>query len=739
MDPREVIKTYRTRTITRDLTLGLTVIITIILALIGSLNYFVSVRQAESDLSEQATDLVQKLAGVLSVPLWNLDSNAIEQIAVAYQQSENVVALRILDDTGEEMYASSTDERDLIIETRPIDYKEQQIGLVEVALTKQSIRDIRENALFLTFTAVSLIVFAIVIATGTLLQKYLNQPLVNLIQSIDAIAGGDLDRRVEITSHTEIGRLAKTFNSMTAQLQEMIDGLEQEIDARKRAGEALRESEEKFRIISDQALMGIIILHGEMFVYVNARAAEIMEVPAEEIANWSLGEYAKLIHPDDLAFVMEQGRKKQAGEKDAVIRYTWRMITPGSKMKWIEMWSKTIPFAGRTADMVTMIDITKRVQAEEELRESEERLKTIFESAADGILVAEMENRRFCICNPMICQMLGYDAEEILDLSIMDIHPEKDLPYVMDKFTRQARREFTLAKDIPMKRKDGTIVYADVNSFPIILAGKECLVGFFRDITERRRAEDELRKYRYHLEELVAERTAELATINQELEAFSYSVSHDLRAPLRGIDGWSLALLEDYAEQLDERGQKCLNYVRTETQRMGELIDGLLELSRVARADMHCAQVDLSALARSIADRLQQEEPDRQVEFVIQPELTAYGDTRLLDIVLTNLLGNAWKFTSKHPAARIEFGQTEMGGQRVYFVRDNGAGFDMAYARKLFGAFQRMHRSDEFPGSGVGLATVQRIIHRHGGRIWAEAEVEKGATFYFVLQEDTHA
>jgi two-component system sensor histidine kinase/response regulator len=226
---------------------------------------------------------------------------------------------------------------------------------------------------------------------------------------------------------------------------------------------------------------------------------------------------------------------------------------------------------------------------------------------------------------------------------------------------------------------------------------------------------------------------AALETVNKELEAFSYSVSHDLRAPLRTIDGFSQALLEDYVDKLDEEGKDNLQRVRGATRRMGELIDDMLNLSRVARKEIRVETVDLSAMAQTIAAELRRSQPERQVEFIIADGMVATGDGGLLKAALENLLGNAWKFTGKRSEAKIEFGITRHDGISAYFVRDNGAGFDAAYADKLFGAFQRLHGQNEFSGTGVGLATVQRIIHRHGGRVWAEGKPNEGATFYFIL------
>jgi signal transduction histidine kinase len=238
----------------------------------------------------------------------------------------------------------------------------------------------------------------------------------------------------------------------------------------------------------------------------------------------------------------------------------------------------------------------------------------------------------------------------------------------------------------------------------------------------------------FDLNQRLARDNKTLESVNRELESFSYSVSHDLRAPLRSIDGFSKALLEDYGHVLDDTGQDYLKRVRNAAQRMGDLIDDLIKLARVTRSELGHDKVDMSLLARRVATDLKGHQPDRNGEFIIAPDLVVEGDPRLLQIMLENLLGNAWKFTARKPSALIEFGRMPQGGETVYFVRDNGAGFDMAHAGKLFGVFQRLHALTEFEGTGIGLATVQRIVYKHGGRVWGEAELNRGAAFYFTLR-----
>lgn len=253
------------------------------------------------------------------------------------------------------------------------------------------------------------------------------------------------------------------------------------------------------------------------------------------------------------------------------------------------------------------------------------------------------------------------------------------------------------------------------------------------EIAERKKVEEELRLHRYHLETLVANRTTALTVANEELEAFSYSVSHDLRSPLRSIDGFSQILLEDCEQKLDESEKRYLQRVRSNVQHMGELIDDLLKLSRVSRGALARKELDMSALAETVLVKLRENDPGRKVEVCIAPGLTVNADTNLLSAALENLLGNAWKYTGKVAQSVIELGQIEHDGETVFYVRDNGAGFDMRYADKLFSAFQRLHKDDEFSGTGIGLATVHRIFQRHGGRVWAESAPGKGATFFFTL------
>ena len=376
-------------------------------------------------------------------------------------------------------------------------------------------------------------------------------------------------------------------------------------------------------------------------------------------------------------------------------------------------------------------------QRDAQLRMSEARLANIVNNAGDAIISVD-EDQRIVAYNRAAEQIfghaptsaLGQPLDMLLPSSIGAAHREH-----VRAFGREAgaTRVMGAGREVAGRRADGSLFPAEASISKVVEGGQLIFTAILRDVTERHRAEEEIRKLNEELEHKVVERTAQLESANRELEAFSYSVSHDLRAPLRAIDGFSQALLEDYEAKLDDQGRHYLQRIRAATQRMGELIDDLLQLSRVTRAEMRSTKVDMSALTESVIEELRRADPERQVETVIQPGLEASGDPHLLRIVMVNLLSNAWKFTSRQPTARIEFGLAGDGDERIFFVSDNGAGFDMQYVDKLFGAFQRLHSPGEFPGTGIGLATVQRIIHRHGGQVRAEGVVGQGAAFYFTL------
>jgi PAS domain S-box-containing protein len=368
----------------------------------------------------------------------------------------------------------------------------------------------------------------------------------------------------------------------------------------------------------------------------------------------------------------------------------------------------------------------------ESLARSEARFRGLLDLAPDAIVIADRAGR-IVLANTQAQALFGYAPDELVGQPVEALLPDdlraRHVGHRQSFHAAPRTRPMGAGLDLAARRKDGTQVPVEISLSPMATPDGILVMSAIRDVTERKKVDAHIRALNEDLER----RLTELAAVNRELEAFSYSVSHDLRAPLRGIDGFSQALLEEYGEILDDQGKGYLRRVRQATVRMGELIDDLLNLSRVTRREMRRETVDLSAIARSVMAQLRRAEPGRHVEFIHRDGLTVLGDSHLLRLMLENLLGNAWKFTGKEPHARIQFGVVDHEGRSAYFVRDNGVGFDMAYAHKLFGAFQRLHGMSEFSGTGIGLATVQRIINRHGGRVWAEAEVGKGATFYFTL------
>lgn len=379
-------------------------------------------------------------------------------------------------------------------------------------------------------------------------------------------------------------------------------------------------------------------------------------------------------------------------------------------------------------------DVTDLVSAQEEMQTAKDRATHLIDLAS--ILVVTLDaNGHVREFNRTAERITGYSRGEIERRSWFEIMaPKRLFPQVHEEFRRLLAGGEPSVFEMPLTTATGDERYIVWQNNPILENGKSVgTISFGMDITDRQRMEEALRRLNEELENRVTERTADLAASNRELESFAYSVSHDLRAPLRGIDGFTQALLEDYGDKLDERGLDYCHRVRRASTRMGQLINDLLTLSRISRAELTWKDIDVTALAEEILAFLHERDRERRVRWYVQKDLKTKGDTGLVRILFENLLDNAWKYTKNTKDTIIDVCARWEGGRLVFTVGDNGAGFDMKYADKLFAPFQRLHSADDYVGTGIGLATVQRIVVRHGGRIWVDSEIGKGARFHFIL------
>ena len=568
-----------------------------------------------------------------------------------------------------------------------------------------------------------------------------------------------------------------------------------DITQRVQTEQALRESEKKYRELVDNSLVGIYITQNHILKFCNQGLARLFgyEEPEDMIGK----HISELVASESWERVDTYVKLRESGIMQAA-HYEFRVVKADGSLCDVEVVGGTIVHQGKPAIHGTMIDITERKRTERLLQALNQTARAMDRAVTPGeifAVVAEEFQKLGIQCVVLLTddtrsrlssQYVSFlsDTLEVAEklvgvqrsnfsfpIAKVDLYRkvveekktvfsedmEESLRQLLPRFTKhfasQLVRMFNVTKSIaaPLIVEDTVIGVLYVQSNDLIEDDVSLVTAFAhqlasawrkaqlfeqaqQEIERRAQVEAEVRELNLELEQRVMERTAELTTVNKELEAFAYSVSHDLRAPLRSIDGFSRILMEEYVDVLDTTGQSHLRRVQAATHRMGQLIDDLLQLSRVTRKEMLGEWVNLSEIVQAVAADLRASQPGRQVAFEIAESLPVRGDARLLRLALENLIENAWKFTEKQVNAKIEFGTSEFDGELAYFVRDNGAGFDMQYANKLFKAFQRLHSVTEFEGTGVGLATVQRIIHRHGGRVWAEGVVGQGATFYFTLQ-----
>jgi PAS domain S-box-containing protein len=587
------------------------------------------------------------------------------------------------------------------------------------------------------FTGTARAAMALAAAAAALLLAR-QAPKAMALPSPTALKWLNTELEQEIANRRQAEEHAQKLN---AELEERVTQRTAELIAGNR--EQLRQiaqrklADERFRLVVEASPNAIVLANAKgRILLVNSSAEDLFGYDREEL----MGKPFSTLLPERF--------RGAYGDGTETIPHVWGRSAAGddifalrkdSSEAPIEIGRSTIETAEGMLVLNTIVDISQRRQAEEALRASELDFRASFYSSAVGQAQVAPSTGRYLRVNQKFCEITGYSEEELLRMTFHDLtHPEdRDNDGVaharmINGETSEVNREKRYL------RKDGKSVWIQINASVIRdLAGRPMrTLAIILDITERKQAEDEVQKLNANLETRVNERTAQLEAANKELEAFSYSVSHDLRAPLRAVDGFSQAVLEDYAPQLPEDCARYLRRIRTGAQTMGNLIDDLLTLSRLSRAPLTKRKVDTGILVRDVLDDLQAQPNARQVEVRLGELPSCLCDPALLKQVWINLLSNALKYTLKKESPLVEIGCERKAEENVYFVRDNGAGFDMRYVNKLFGVFQRLHRAEDYEGTGVGLAIVQRIIQRHGGRVWAEGEVDRGAAFYFTLEEE---
>ena len=551
------------------------------------------------------------------------------------------------------------------------------------------------------------------------IARGLAQALTTVASDALRFAGGDLTHRSGVLVGGEIGRLAGALNRIadTTVVRET----------------ELRDGEAKFRAMVEASPVGIFLarLDGNTN-YTNPAYLRILGLSADEAHD--LG-WIRAIHPEDRDAVASAWHKSIGS--GTPYRGHGRYLHGNGKIVWWQVRTAAVQVGETLVGLVGMVeDVTEVREAQAALADSERRYRAMFASNPQPMWVYDVETLRFLDVNDAAVAHYGYSRDEFRALTVLEIRPEEDrmqyerpgMPSAIGTVMQGMRRH---------RRKNGRLIEVEVASHDLMFKGRRAVHVLVNDVTERARVEREILSLNVKLEERVAARTVELTAANNELEAFTYSVAHDLRAPLRGIDGFSALLVEHSSSRLDPDAAAYVERIRGASQRMGAMIADLLDLSRVSRSELYRLPVDLSAMACEIRDELQRLLPERAVDWDIAPDLRAKGDPGLIRLVLDNLLGNAWKYSAEAVRPRIAFGrQPGADGRAEFFVRDNGVGFDMQYAGKLFAVFQRLHSAEKYEGTGIGLATVKRIIERHGGSVRGESTPGKGATFSFWLPND---
>jgi len=559
-----------------------------------------------------------------------------------------------------------------------------------------------------------------------------------IIEILETIKRGERVARREIHRQRKDGQfitIALTASPLRDSEGQIVAAstIARDITERKRAEVALQESEARYKSLfeSNHAVMMLVDTETAAIVDVNPAACAYYGWTRAELCAMRVDQINTLT-PQEIASEMQRAYHQERNH------FVFKHRLADGTLRDVEVYSSPIEIQGRVMLYSIVHDITQRIQFERALQESEERLRLFVEHAPASLAMFDREMRYLSVSHRWLTDY-QLEGTDIIGQSHYTIFPEIS-NYLKAIHRRGLAGEVFSAKEEEFVRANGTTQWLSWEMRPWYTSEREVggIVIFSEDVTDRRAAEMEIQTLNAELEQRVQQRTAELEASNRELEAFSHSVSHDLRAPLRAMDGFSRILIEDYSEELSPEAQRYLGLVRDNAQQMGSLIDHLLTFSRLGRQSLRKQEVAPIDLVREVLAGLQSEQEGRDIDMTIADLPPCQADPALLRQVFANLLGNALKFTRQRDKAVIEVGcQINGDDTPVYFVKDNGAGFDMQYANKLFGVFQRLHHTEDYEGTGVGLATVQRIIHRHGGRIWAEAKIDHGAAFYFTLGEES--
>ncbi len=604
----------------------------------------------------------------------------------------------------------------------PDEYPEVQL-VIATGLPIAAVYADADRARWLGFGLVTLTALVIALVTILISRRFMRTDISPLLELTDRVAAGEVpDPLPPYSGPAEFAELREAIVSSARAQRESESALQF----------ALRRLDTYFR----NSPMAFIELDAEFRV-------RSWTPQAERVFGWTAAETVGkrpdeigIVHPEDGARVMESLERAFSSGGYVIVHN--RNVTRGGKTIWCE-WHNSV-LLGADGKMVSMLcialDESERVVAALELERRERQYRLLFAENPSPMWVFDKSTQRFLAVNSAAVRAYGWSEEEFKRMSIRDIRPADELPRLQKELAATTRVDGP-AGIWTHKTKSGAERLVEITSSDIVWEGHAARLVVAHDVTGRERAKADLEALTAELEKRVASRTNELEYVNRELEAFAYTVSHDLRGPLRSIDGFSHLLVEDLGQALPAEAAGYLERIGAASQRMGVLIDDLLALSRVNRGDIERRSVDLSALAAEVADEVRTGQPrDGVVEISIAPGMVVQADPGLLRVVLSNLIGNAYKFTAGREPGRIEIGVMQGDDGPVYHVRDNGVGFDMRYSDKLFGVFERLHGQDEFAGTGIGLATVQRIMHRHGGRVWAEGRPGEGATFWIWFPND---